>query len=442
MIPPTEYASSRGADIAYKVVGSGSRDVLFTMPFASHLETLWDAEWVDVVNRLARLGRLIIYDKRGTGLSDRDLTDLTPEQSSDDVVAVLDAAGSKRAVLIGFMDSAAIQLLTAARYPDRVEAVMAGQAIAVGHPDDEHPFGTSPETRQRVTEALRAGAWGQGMMTRIMAPETAVTPQQLAWMGRTETLAATPKAAARLFEMMSDLDLRPYLPQIRVPVLLLHDAAFPWVSAEAVQWLAARLPTATVRNIDTSSVRGTGRPLIEIPDEIEEFLLGTRTGTDADRQVATLLVTDVVALTETAVTAGDLSWMNLLMTHREAVRRTLARFGGKEIDTAGDGFLASFALPSSALRCADEILNESAAVGINVRAGVHTGEVLLQPPGVIGIAVHIAARVAALAGPGQVLFTDTVRALVMGSGFHYQALGEYKLKGVPDAWTLYALTPG
>ena len=272
-----------------------------------------------------------------------------------------------------------------------------------------------------------------------MAPGVVVTPQQLAWAAKVERMAATPRAAARLFELNADRDLRPYLRQIQAPVLLLHDAAFPLVPVEAVQWLAARLPTATLKVIDTSSARGSGRPLIDLPEEVEEFLRGTRTSTAADRQVATLLVTDVVGSTETAAKSGDASWKYQLAGHRAAVRASLARFGGVEIDTAGDGFLASFPLPSSALRCSLEIADDAAAVGIQIRGGIHTGEVLLQPSDIVGIAVHIAARVAALANPGHVLFTETVRSLVIGSGISYEPAGEHALKGVPGQWMLYRL---
>jgi len=244
-------------------------------------------------------------------------------------------------------------------------------------------------------------------------------------------MAATPSAAAQLFEMNTDLDLRQFLPQIQAPVLLIHDISNPLVPVDGVRWLADRLPRATLKLIKTSSVQGSGGLMEDFIEEFEEFLDGTRVAGDAHRQVATLLVTDVVGSTETAARDGDLSWKHLLLAHRQAVRLSLTRFGGTEIDTAGDGFLARFALPSSALRCAHELSAEASALGIQIRAGLHSGEVLLEPSNVVGIAVHIAARVAALAQPGEVLFTETVRSLVIGSGISYETAGQHALKGVP-----------
>jgi class 3 adenylate cyclase/pimeloyl-ACP methyl ester carboxylesterase len=439
VIPPTRYTQSQGVDIAYKVVGEGPRDIVLSMPFASHLDMLWESEWVDVILQLSRWARIITFDRRGTGLSDRQLTGITAEQRSDDLVAVMDAAGSTTAVLFGWMDAAAIALLTAARHPGRVSAVIAGEALAVGHPDADHPFGIDEKTLQQVLEAIKSGAWGKGLSAKILAPELELTPQLAAYAARAETMAATPSAAAKLFEMNAGLDLRPFLARIKVPVLLIHDAASPLVPEEGVRWLAARLPTATLKITNSSSTRGTGRPLDNVLEEVEDFLLGTRSAGGQPRQVSTLLVTDVVASTESAASIGDRGWRDLLLSHRRAVRLSLSRFEGVEIDTAGDGFLASFALPSLALRCAAEIATEAAATGVSVRAGLHTGEILLQPPGIVGIAIHIAARVAALAGPSEVFFTETVRSLVMGSGLSYEAVGEHRLKGVPGEWRLYRL---
>ena len=264
---------------------------------------------------------------------------------------------------------------------------------------------------------------GAGASTRILAPELELTPQQAAFSARSEAMAATPSAAAQLFEMNANLDLRPFLAQMEAPVLLIHDAAFPLVPEGGVRWLAMRLPTATLKVINSSSTRGSGRPLDDMLEEVEDFLLGTRVAGGLTRQVATLLVTDVVGSTEAAARGGDRGWRDLLVGHRRAVRTSLARFDGVEIDTAGDGFLASFLLPSLALRCAAEVAAEASATGVRIRAGLHTGEILLQPPGIVGIAIHVAARVAALAGPNEVLFTETVRSLVLGSGVSYEAAG-------------------
>lgn len=440
MIPPTRYARSEGADIAYKVLGAGPRDIVVSLAFASHLEVFWELpENADFIERLSRLGRVILFDKRGTGLSDRQLAGVSLEQRCDDVIAVMDDVGSAEAVLLGWLDTGAVSLLTAARHPGRVAAVIAGEVLAVGHPDVDHPYGMDPVLMTAMAESLEAGGWGQALLAQMVAPEIASSPRQLAWWCRYESMSATPSAAARLLQMNADLDLRPFLVHIQVPVLLIHDEAWPLASTEAVRWLADRLPTAELKLVRSTYQLVNPMSFEAVSDEIEEFLEGTRVGGGTAREVATLLVTDVVGSTATAVADGDVEWKHLLSTHRAGVRRSLARFGGSEIDTAGDGFLASFPLPSSALACAAEVTEHARAEGVGVRAGLHTGEVLLQAAGIVGIAVHVAARVAAAAGPSEVLFTETVKSLVMGSRIESEPAGTHTLKGVPGQWRLYRL---
>lgn len=293
--------------------------------------------------------------------------------------------------------------------------------------------------QRMLAQALESGGWGRAMLARLVTPEIASHPRQLAWWSRYESMAATPHAAARLLELNGNLDLRPYLARIEAPVLLIHDEESPLVTTDGIQWLADRLSTSTVKLVRSSRPMVNPLPFESVLDEIEEFLAGTRLG-GTNRQLATLLVTDIVKSTEVLVTGGDLGWKHLLSAHRESVRQSLARFGGLEIDTAGDGFLASFALPSAALRCAAEVTAQANAMGIAVRAGLRTGEILLKPPNVIGIAVHIAARVAAMAGPSEVWFTDTVRSLTMGSPVSCEPAGQHLLKGVPGRWPLHRLT--
>lgn len=441
MIPATLYADSQGAEIAYKVVGAGRRDIVISMPGPTHLDMLWQLpEYVDFVEQVSSLGRVIAFDKRGTGLSDRQLSGITPEHRCQDLIAVMDAAGSAEAVLMGWVDSARVCLLTAALYPQRVTAVIAGEAVAVGHRDAEHPFGLNRTTLRMVQEAIEHGAWGRALLARVFNPRMKLTPQQIAEYARYESLSATPKAAAQLFQMNVDLDLRPYLADIRAPVLLLHDGRFRLVPAGGVRWLADRLPEATFKVLGGSARSDPGPPLQDIFEEVEEFLVGTR-GAQVNRQVMSLLFTDVVGSTATAAKTGDAPWKHLLSAHRDSVRRAFVRFGGTEVNTAGDGFLGSFTLPSSALRCAMQVIAESKGMGFEIRAGVHTGEVASLPPNdLVGIAVHIAARVASLAGPSEVLMTDTVRTLVAGTGIEVEPLGERTLKGVPGKWLICRLT--
>ena len=440
MIPSTRYADSQGVEIAYKIVGEGPRDIVISMPGPTHLDMLWELpEYLELMDQIARLGRVIAFDKRGTGLSDRQLNGVTPEHRCRDIIAVMAAAGSAEAVLMGWVDSARVCLLTAALYPQRVTAVIAGEALAVGHRDADHPFGFHRTTLRMIQQAIEHGAWGRALLARVLNPRMELTPQQIAEYARYETLSATPKAAAQLFQMDVDLDLRPHLADISAPVLLLHEQRFRLVPAGGVRWLADRLPEATLKVIGGGARRGPGPPLEDIFEEVEEFLVGTR-GAQANRQVMSLLFTDVVGSTATAARTGDAPWKHLLSAHRDSVRRAFVRFGGTEINTAGDGFLASFALPSSALRCARQVVAESKEMGFEIRAGVHTGEVSILPPNdLVGIAVHIAARVASLAGPSEILMTDTVRTLVAGTGIGVEPVGERILNGVPGRWVICRL---
>jgi class 3 adenylate cyclase len=441
MIPTTEYAHASGAEIAYRIVGDGPRDIVFTLAFASHLDVLWEIpEYVEALERLGRLGRIIAYDKRGTGLSDRQLGDISAHDRCDDVIAVMDAAGSQEAVLFGWMDSGAISLLTAALHPDRVTAVIAGEVMAVAHAEEGGPPGVDPGLLDQLITVVEGGGWGRGLLTTRMLPHVSLSTEQLAAIGRIESRAATPRAAARLIRMHADLDLRPYLSQIRCPVLLLHEVHFPLVSAQGMAWLADQLPSGTLRILDTAARPGAVLPLEVVSEEVAEFLVGTRVAPLGHRRVLSLLFTDVVGSTAAAAAQGDHAWKHVLASHRGSVRACLVRFGGTEVNTTGDGFLASFDLPSMALRCAAQVVAEARDLGIEVRAGVHAGEVTLEGADLVGLAVHIAARVAAQAGPSEILLTDTVRTLVPAADFACDEVGERALKGVPGQWRLFRLT--
>ncbi|MGR0319115.1 alpha/beta fold hydrolase [Agromyces sp. ZXT2-3] len=441
MIPVTEFARSGDADIAYKVVGEGTRDLLVAFPLVSNVDVFFElSENVELVERLAALGRVILFDKRGAGMSDRATAPVGVEQHSDDLVAVLNAAGSTRAVLLGWFDGGATCLVTAARHPLRVESVVAAEVLARGRPAEGFPWGFASPFGEVAMRKLVTMGWGQKAMARMMAPEWAGDARLIDWLTRYERLSAPPSGAARVLEDALDLDIRDHLPDVTAPVLVLHDLGYPGLPTEPFRWLADTLSDGRLKLVRQTPGAPFVLPGDETIDEIEEFLIGTRSG--GRRELASIVFTDVVGSTEELAGSGDRRWGNLLAAHRDAVRRSITTFGGREVNTAGDGFVASFALPSSALRFAVEAVATAGDLGLGLRAGVHCGEVLVRDEDIVGIAVHVAARVSALAGSGEVLLTDTVRVLVEGSGMEFRSVGEHSLKGVPGHWSLYRIEAG
>jgi class 3 adenylate cyclase/pimeloyl-ACP methyl ester carboxylesterase len=439
VIPETRFAPSSEGYLAYQVIGEGVRDIVLHPPAVSHLEFMWEVpEATRNLRRLVGLGRVIMFDSRGVGMSERTTRPVSVEQRSDDIVAVMDAAASKRAVLCGSLEGAAVVLVTAARYPDRVESVIAAEAMAAARPDATHPWGYNAAILEQVGTILESGGWGEAVLPRLAAPALADDPRIFNTFKRIERQAATPSMAGSLLRSLLDIDIREYLPAVQAPVLVIHDISNPMPDVRGIRWLAEQLPNARFRQIEDTGVLpwfpGDG-----LFGEIEEFLEGTRRAGRDDLSVATVLFTDLVGSTEHLVRTGDRGWEATLEAHRTAVRQALARHRGNEIDTAGDGFLAVFALPSDAVRCADEIRSDAATQGLQVRAGMHAGEVVTQPSGVFGVAVHVAARVAARAQPGEVLLTETVHTLTMGAGVEYETAGEHQLKGIPGTWRLYRL---
>jgi class 3 adenylate cyclase len=438
VIPATSFVRSGDADIAYKVVGDGPRDLLLAFPLTSNVDVFLElSENADFVERLAGLGRVILFDKRGTGMSDRGTGPVSVEQHSDDLIAVLDAAGSSRSVLLGWFDGGAACLVTAARHPGRVESVVADEVLAVGRPSDGFPWGFAPHFGEAAMRKLVALGWGQPAALRLMAPDWANDPRLIEWATRYQLASVPPSGAARILQGALDLDIRDYLERITAPVLVIHDLDFPALPSEPFRWMADALPDGRLKLVHRRASMPWVIPSDELLDEIEEFLIGTRSG--GRRELASIVFTDVVGSTAELAHSGDLHWRNLLAAHRESIRRSLARFGGREVNTAGDGFVASFPLPSSALRFAGEVVAEAAGMGLGLRAGIHSGEVLVRDDDLVGIAVHVAARVAALAGSGEVFLTDTVRVLVEGAGMRFESAGEHVLKGVPGSWPLFRM---
>lgn len=434
----TRYARSVSGDsIAYQVTGRGPLDLVFVPGFVSNLEVFRAEPPIGrFYERLASFSRLILLDKRGTGLSDPLPGPQPLEERIEDVQTVMNTVGSERAALLGLSEGAAMAMVYAATYPDRTAALVLCGAI-VGGEIDEHPAGDRwAEAVHRVQEAARN--WGDGSTLALLAPDADATADQF---GALERAGASPRMARELISMWLKTDVRGVLPTITVPTLVLHrsDEIFP---VEAAREIAAQIPGAKLVELpgrDHMPWFGDAEAYVS---EIEEFLTGTRSRRSADRVLATVLMTDMVGSTARAAAIGDTAWRDIVARHDDFVRSQLRRFDGREVKHTGDGFLATFDGPARAIRCARVIVEAAPnELGIGIRAGVHTGEVEIVGTDLRGVAVHIAARVCAQANAGEVLVSGTVKELVLGSGLEFDDRGEHSLKGVPGEWRLYAVHP-
>ena len=440
MPPETKYARSGDVHIAYQVMGQGPVDLVFVPGFVSHLERHWDNPgYRRLFERISSYARLIRFDKRGTGLSDRTTSIPTLEQRMDDVRAVMDAAGSSRASLFGFSEGGAMAILFAATYPERTSALVLYGTYAREAWAPDHPWGvTAEEYEARIVR--RRETWGTGQTFASFAPSQGDNAALLEWWATTERASASPGAVEALMRMNFQIDVRHVLPAISVPTLVMHRKGDPVQPLEDGRYLARHIPGAKyveLEGTDHGPAQGNSAAIL---DEMEEFLTGMRRGTDVERVLSTVLFTDIVNATGSAVTLGDARWRDLLEMHNTAMREELARHRGREIDTAGDGFLAAFDGPARAIRTAAAMRDRAKRIGLEVRAGLHTGECEVIGEKLAGIAVHIGARVAALAGPGEILVSQTVKDLVAGSGVTFADRGTHALKGVPDEWRIYAVT--
>lgn len=441
MRPVTRYAKSGDVNIAYQVVGEGPRDLVYVMGWVSHLELFWEEPAVArFMNRLATFSRLILFDKRGTGLSDRVPMDQLPtlEQRMDDVRAVMDAAGSTRAVLFGVSEGGPMTALFAATYPERTAALIIYGSYAKRIWDPEYPWAPTPEGRQKFYDAIEH-EWGRSEVDMAtIAPSAMADPRAREWLARYFRMSASPGAALALAKMNTQVDIRQILPSIRVPTLLMHRTGDLDIDVGGARWMAGEIPGAKYVELPGNDHIPWYGDQDVLLDEIEEFLTGMRHGPEPDRMLATVVFTDIVGSTERAAAVGDRRWRELLEAHHGIIRREIERYRGREINTAGDGFLAVFDGPARAVRCAAASAGAVQGLGLQIRAGVHTGEVEMMGANIGGIAVHIGARVAALAQPGEVLVSSTVKDLVAGSGIEFEDRGTHGLKGVPGEWRVFA----
>ena len=442
--PATRYARSGELNIAYQVVGDGPFDLVYVPGWVSNLDLMWEEpSYAGLLERFASFSRLILFDKRGTGLSDPVPFDRPPtlEQRMDDVRAVMDAAGSERAALLGHSEGGNMCILFAATYPDRASALVLVGCYAKRIRSDDYPWAPAWDDRIREIEETER-SWADPDVVRTLAPSRADDAAFVTWLTRYLRASASPKAGAELLRMNSMIDVREVLPAIRVPTLLIYHSHDRDVNVEEGRYIASRIHGARLVELPGQDHLMWAGNAEAIADEVEDFLTGTRRGPEPDRVLATVLFTDIVGSTERAAAIGDSAWKRLIDRHDVAIRRQLDRWRGREVETTGDGFLATFDGPARAVGCATSVVDAVHELGLDVRAGVHTGEVEVADGNVRGIAVHIGSRVASLAAPGEVLVSRTVVDLVAGSGISFTDRGEHSLKGVPNVWQLFAVEQG
>jgi pimeloyl-ACP methyl ester carboxylesterase len=440
MQPETRYTKSGDVNIAYQVVGGGPLDLVYVPGWISNIELMWEEPaHARLLRRLASFSRLILFDKRGTGLSDPVPLERLPtlEQRMDDVRAVMDAAESERAALFGSSEGGLMSVLFAATYPERTRALVALAIYAKRIWSPDYPWAPTPEARAAEIESIERN-WGREMDISDLAPsaDEAFKRRAVTYLRR----SASPGAAVALLRMNTQIDVREVLPTISVPALVLQRVDDRDVNVEEARWIAAQIPGAKYVELPGDEHLIWAGDVDAVVDEVEEFLTGTRPAPEPDRMLATVVFTDIVGSTQRAVELGDRRWGDVLEQHHSIVRRELERFRGREIDTAGDGFFATFDGPARAVRAAVSIRDAVHDFGFDVRAGVHTGEVQVIDEKVGGIAVHTGARIAGTAARGEVLVSSTVKDLVAGSGIEFEDRGIHELKGVPGEWRLYAVS--
>lgn len=442
--PETRYARSDAGYVAYQVFGEAPRDLLFVPSWGWNVEAMWDEpSCAYYLRRLARIGRVICFDKRGTGVSDPVALDSLPtlEEWMDDALVALDAADSRRAAVVGDTEGGPMAMLLAATHPDRVLGLALVNTFARWRRAADYRIGMPDATFEKMV-ALQERHWGQdpGMLS-LTAPSVAGDPRMREWTLRIQRLSMAPGASARMYRWVMSLDLRSILPAISVPTLVLHRRENRHYRPEFGRYLATHIPGARLVELPGADCSPFHTPQCDaVLDELQEFFTGVRNGAPADRELATVLFTDIVGSTDVAARVGDARWLEIRSAHDALMRRHLDAFRGREIERTGDGFLATFDGPARAVHCALRMRDEVRSLGLEIRAGLHTGELERRRNEIGGLAVHLASRVLALAGPGEVLTTGTVSDLVVGSGIAFADRGSRTLKGIPGQWRLLAAT--
>ena len=438
----TKYARSGDIHIAYQALGRGPLDLVYVPGWVSHVELAWEEPTLArFLRRFASFSRLITFDKRGTGLSDRVPNDQLPtlEERMDDLRAVMDAVGSERAALLGISEGGNLCALFAATYPERTTALVMYGTFAKRIWSPDYPWAPTPEKREQEY-ALVESEWGGVSDLAHYVPSKIDDEEFARRLSTYMRRAASPGAAVALLRMNTQIDIRAILPTISVPTLVIHRTGDLDVNVEEGRWLAEQIAGARFVELSGDDHLPWVGDQDAILDEIQEFLTGVRPILESDRVLSTLLFTDIVSSTELADRLGDRAWIELLERHHAMVRRELTRFRGREVDTAGDGFFATFDGPARAIRCALNVVEAGHQLGIKIRAGLHTGEIEVTGPKIGGIALHIGSRVAATSKPGEVLVSSTVKDLVAGSRISFVDRGTHVLKGVPGEWHLFAAT--
>jgi class 3 adenylate cyclase len=436
MAPETKYARSGDVYIAFQVVGDSPIDLVYVPSWISQIEHYWEEPTIArYFGRLASFSRLILFDRRGSGLSDPVARAPTLEEQMDDVVAVMDAAGSERAAVLAQLEGGAMATLFAATHPERTTALVLYEAMPRMSWAPDYDWALRIEDRK----AALTRPWGDGSRLVGLAPKSAENPRLRKWFARLERLAASPGTAAKFMMMNAEVDVRAVLPTIQVPTLVLHRAGDTFIDIRHSRYLAEHIPGARLVEVPGEEALSFGSDAAVL-DEIEEFLTGARSASESERILSTVMFADIVDSTQRAAQMGDRRWRDLLESIEVAIVRELARFRGRAVKQMGDGFLATFDGPARGIRCAAAIRDAARSqFGVEVRTGLHTGEIEVIGDDVGGIAVHIGARVGASAGPGEVLVSGTVKDLVVGSGIEFEDRGERELRGVPGSWHLWAV---
>lgn len=441
MVPETRYAAAGDVHIAYQVVGDGPLDLILVAEFWHSIEAQWEEpSFAAFLERLTSFGRLICFDQRGTGLSDPVALEGLPSltQWMDDVRVVMDEAGSEQAALIGMGGGGMMSMLFAATHPQRTSALVLVNSFSRLSEAPDYPPGRATALETEVIDVMEAG-WGRGVLLDLVAPSRVGDETFRRWWARYQRLGLTLGGILAVRRMLGEADVRDVLPSVRVPTLVLHRAGNRWVRVEHGRYLAEHIAGAKYVELDGVDYFPFLGDASAVLDEIEGFTTGVSRPPESQRVLATVFFTDIVESTKRAVELGDRTWSELLDAHHRLVREELERFHGREVDTAGDAFFATFDGPARAVRCAVAVREAVQSLGLEIRAGIHTGELEFEDGAVRGVAVHIGQRVLSEADPGEIVVSSTVKDLVAGSGLRFSDRGLHALKGIPEQWRLFAV---